>query len=321
MNRKTWKWLIGILVVLAAYVLIVERPFTDYVRGPERSSALLLPNLDPAAVTALEVKSAGALTRLEKDAGSWVVATDGRFPADQKAVTDLLAALDTLTTGMVASVNPENRATFGVDESGLEVTLEAGSGRPGHFHVGNSTPDYSGLFLRLEGEDRVFAISGINRFQFDRGAQTWRDKKIVPHDAELVRSVSVTWGDTTVVVTRAGGDSLAASAWTVAGTLPGQASREAQAEPARQLARTAAGLTADGFPAPGDSIPADWGRPALVVDIEVQGGDHKVVEFGPTNDRNQHYVRRTDSPAVYLMGTWRVGQLKKTFEDLAAAAD
>lgn len=316
MTARTWKIAGIVLGALLVYVLVVERPFTDSVRGPAKKKTLLFPAVDPAAASRIEIKAAGRISSLEKEGGSWRVVSDGGFPADSKAVSDLLARVDTLAVGPVVSENPSKRSTFGVDESGAEVRIEGASGTMAHFWVGRSTPDYSGVFLRPEGSDQVYGIGGITRYVFDRGAQTWRDRKIVPFDAELVRKVTVAYNDTLLTLVREGADSLATAAWTVSGNRPDQPQAAVRAGQGRIVATTIAGLTADGFPAATDTIPSVWEPLALRLEVEVAGGDRVTIEFGPKNKANQHFVRRAGDRAVYLAGPWRLTRLKKTYAEV-----
>src|SRR5512140_2097294 len=169
MSRRTWQILWGILAVLVVYVLVVERPFVSDIRGPAHRKQMLFPSFDPAQAATIEIRSPGKTTRLEKDGATWVVA-DGRYQADQKAVNDLLARVDTLAAGPVVSENREKEGALGVDSTGVDVKISGASGALAHFRVGRSTPDYSGLFVKLEGSNDVYGVPGINRYLFDRGA-------------------------------------------------------------------------------------------------------------------------------------------------------
>jgi hypothetical protein len=316
-TRKTWRVLWGILAVLVIYVLAVERPFRDDVRGSSKKK-LLFENFDPAKASAIEIESEGRNTRLEKDGGTWVVASNGRFPADAKAVGDLLARVDTTAAGPIASQNPAKQATFGVDSTGTEVRILSGSETLAHFRVGKSTPDFSGLFVRLEGSEDVYGVSGINKFLFDRGAQTWRERKIVPFEAESITRLMVAYADTMITFLRQGTDSLNKSAWMMEGNRPDQPSAPAIPEAVRSLIQAAAGLTADAFPAATDTVPSNWEPLAMRLDVEARGGDRATIEFGPKNANSQHYTRLMGRgpQQVFLVGPWRLSRFKKAYADM-----
>jgi hypothetical protein len=323
MNRKTLRTLLAVLVALGLWVLVVERPWQDDIRRPARDSGRLFPKFDPADARTVTIETPAGATRLERDGDAWIVADADRFRADTKAVQEMLARVDTMETATVASTNPDKRATFGVDSSGVGVTIADAGGRDlVRFRVGNSTPDFSGLFVRPEDADAVYAVPGLNRFHFDRGQQTWRDKAVVPIAAEEVRRVTVAWGDTTVSVSRVGDDSLDVAAWTVAGNRPGETEAPALAVPARTLARGVAGLVADAFPTAQDTVPAEWTL-AWTLEVESRSGERVVVEVGPKLARGQHVVRRAGDREVYLVGPWRFTRFQKRWDELrdpAAAA-
>lgn len=320
MNRRAISLLIGLLAALLAWVMLVERPWTDDIRGPSDRKGTLFKSFDPAAATLIEVRASGAATRLEKDGGSWIVAGPGRFRADQKAIGEMLARIDTLVVGEVASVNPAKRGLFGVDSTGVQVSISGASGPMARFWVGNSTADFSGLYLRVDGKDEVYPVSHITRFQFDRGQQTWRDRQIVPVEAEEIRRMTLAWADTTVTLTRQGSDSLKTAQWTVRGNGPGQADGPARAEVARSLAQGFSTLLADGFPAASDTIPATWEPLTCRFDIESANGQVSTLEIGPANAQKQHYVRRAGNADIYLLGPWRFTRFKKGYEELKPPA-
>ena len=47
MNPKTLRLLIALLVVLGAWVLLVEKPFTDDLRGPSTRNGRVFPDFEP----------------------------------------------------------------------------------------------------------------------------------------------------------------------------------------------------------------------------------------------------------------------------------
>jgi hypothetical protein len=264
------------------------------------------------------VVAGGKTTKLVKSGDDWQVASDGNFHADRKAVKDLLAIVDTMEVDGVASMNPAKRSTFGVDSTGVGVTIGGSAKSSARFWVGNSTPDFSGLFLRVDGKDDVYSVARINRFQFDRGQQTWRDRKIVPLEAEQIRKMTLSWADTTVTLTREGADSLKRSTWTVAGNRPGESAAPAKPEMARMMATGFGTLLSDAFPTATDTIPSRWEPLNYRFEIEGLNGARSVVEVGPKLSRGQHVVRRAGEPGIYLLGPWRFTRFKKSRAELLA---
>jgi hypothetical protein len=313
MNPRTRTFLLAILVLLGAWVLLFDNPFQDDIRGPSNRKGRVFKDFDPAGATNVAITAGGTTTRLEKDGGTWIV-SEGRFRADQKAVGEMLARVDTMIIGSVASVNPAKQGTFGVDTTGVHVVIQGGGGAD--FFVGTSSPDFSGLFLRVNGKDEVYSVPAVTRFNFERGQQTWRDKRVVPFEAEEIRSIAMSWADTTVTLTREGTDSLKTATWAVAGNLPGQPSAPAKADQARSIATGLGNLMADMFPTPQDTIPATWEPLVYRFDLTAANGDHAVIEVGPKLSKGQHVVRRVGDPAVVMIGPWRFTRFKKGYSEL-----
>ncbi|HEX7880865.1 MAG TPA: DUF4340 domain-containing protein [Candidatus Eisenbacteria bacterium] len=317
MNPRTRNILFGILILLGAWVLLVERPYKDDIRGPSTRKGRVFKDFDPTGATHAAITTAGNITNLEKDGGTWIV-SEGRFRADQKAVEEMLARVDTMVIGSVASENPAKQSTFGVDTSGVHVVIEGGGGA--NFWVGTSSPDFNGLFVRVDGKNEVYSVPQVTRFNFERGQQTWRDKRVVPFPAEEIRSIVMTWADTTVTLTREGTDSLKTSTWSVSGNLPGEASSPAKPNDARLIANTLGNLMADTFPTAQDTIPVAWEPLVYRFDLTAANGDHAVIEVGPKLAKGQHAVRRVGDPAVVMIGPWRFTRLKKGYDQLREMA-
>lgn len=324
MTAKRWRPLLGILGLLLAYVLIVERPWQDDIRGPApKSDAWLFPDVDPAAVSAIDIRASGVETRFQRQAGRWVIANDGSFPADEQGVTDLLARIDTLRIGPVVSENPARQAALGVDSTGIAVRLMAGERTVAHFRVGNSTPDFSGLFLRPEGGNRVYGVAGLNRYQFDRGQQTWRERKMLSFDPESVRILTMARQDSVVTLTRQGVDSLLASAWNMRGNKAGEGPVDARKDQVRAVIRQLSDLSADGFAPPGDAGPADWSHPLARIDIDLNDSRRLTLEAGPIGPNGQHFARLPGvsfggREALYLLSPWRLNAITKRYAELRA---
>ena len=75
MNPRTLRILIGIIAVLALYILVVEQPFRDRFRSSGKKNDLF-EKVDPATAASIELTAPGKETRLTKEGGTWMVATD-----------------------------------------------------------------------------------------------------------------------------------------------------------------------------------------------------------------------------------------------------
>jgi hypothetical protein len=197
-----------------------------------------------------------------------------------------------------------------VDTTGVRVELMAGAKRLADLTVGNPGQDFTTSHVRVEGEDAVHVVRGVNRNLFTR-PQGFRDRTLlrfeIPQVASVARAGTVSWEL-----------SRADTAWAVGA--PGELPRPAAAPAAEALVRALSTLSADGFLEAGaDTVDPGLDPPADVYTVRFLNGTSAEVHLGAANDRNQVHARRPDREAVYLVGSWRAEAIAKTVEDLEAA--
>ena len=113
----------GVLVFL---VFLFADPFQDSLKREDREWSGLFDGTRVDAADRVEITTAADTTVLVRRGGAWLVATEGDFSADTAAVGNLLRAVKNARSAGVASNNPENRAKFQVDVSGIGVKVTAG---------------------------------------------------------------------------------------------------------------------------------------------------------------------------------------------------
>jgi hypothetical protein len=170
---------------------------------------------------------------------AWLVATEGDFPADTAAVGNLLRAVENARSAGVASNNPENRAKFQVDVSGVGVKVTAGGALVAAFTLGKMGADFTTSYVLPAGSDDVHIVRGMNQNLFSR-AQGMRDRTLFRFDTAVLSEVTARTPDGGWVLARVD------STWTV------RKPEETAGHPAKhgigeQLARTLSNLAADGF--------------------------------------------------------------------------
>lgn len=297
--------------VLVLLVLLFANPFRDSLEREDREWSGLF---DPGKVSGtdrIRVVVGGDTTVVAKRGEEWVVASEGDFPADTAAVGTLLRAVEGARSAGVASSNPENRAKFQVDLSGVRVDLFAGNRTAAAFTLGKMGTDFTTSYVLPEGSNDVHVVRGMNRNLFAR-PQGMRDRTLLRFEPATVAEITARLPEGGWVLSRSD------TVWSVR-RLEETAGRPAQAAAADQLARSLGNLAADGIvDALSDTLDTGLAAPTHVFTVRLMNGAQESVQVGKKNDRNQYYVARAGKDVVYTLGEWRLTNLAKKIEELAA---
>ena len=298
--------LLGVFVVLVLIVLVGERPF----RGREPSDApRLFPAFDSSAVAAVDILTPSDTTRLEKVDATWRVITADGYPADAKAVGDLLARVRDLRKEEVASRNPEKQSVFEVDGSGLETRLYGpNEEKIAHLYVGKAGPSYSGAYIRAGDSDEVILATGYLKGVFEKGDRGWRDRTLFDFDQADITQFTFEKPGTTLTVSTP--DRIR---WYV----HGPDSCEVKMNIADNILRTISTLQADGFAPEASLEEAGLADPWGTFTARLSDGTEKVLLVGD-KDEHEYWAKRPDREMVFKIRDFRVQTLFPTLDILRA---
>lgn len=185
----------GIFIILVTIVFLLKGNFGFLGSKPTRQ---FIPNLNIEAITKIELKEANQTYILEKRNNQWVVSSKDDVKANQEAVLRVLNKTKELTKDEVASKNPEKKAIFQVDQSGLKVKFYKGETEVANFYVGKVGPDFSSTYIRKEGEDIVYLFKENIIRIFNQS--DWRDLTILSFDKTKVKSLTLVKNEKPFVV-------------------------------------------------------------------------------------------------------------------------
>lgn len=302
--KKNTLIMLGVLVVLLLVVLLSENPFRE---GEKQTAPPVFPGFDSAAVSVIEIAAEGDSARLEKVEGIWRVASQEGYPADEKAVGEMLSKVRELERAEVASRNPEKRSIYQVDGSLIEARF-AGADESvlAHLFIGKSGPGYSGAYVRTAGSDEVILARGYLRGIFDKGARGWRDRTIFNLDQNKILRFTMDRGDTVITVKT--DDNI--RWWIVEPD-----SSEAKMNVVETILRSFSTLAADDFDP--DGSPEDRGLddPWGIFTAHLADGSDRVLLVG-AEDEGSRWVKRPDEEMVFKIRDYRVHSLFKSLDML-----
>lgn len=183
------KWLRVLLALCGAVLLVYGGVQVAKHARPKKKSAL------PSAPAKLEIIKSGATVVLEKTGDAWRMKQPVDAPADVEAVGALLKSLADLEMEQRLSQRPESHAQYEVTEaSGIAVKVfEAGKADPAVSLIfGKMAPDFLHVYARRAASPDVYLALGPRRFDIDKPADQWRDRRIyVLAPDETVNSVKI----------------------------------------------------------------------------------------------------------------------------------
>jgi hypothetical protein len=196
MNSKTTGIWFALAAVLFAFIFI----FQHWFRAPANTAGTILPGLQPAAVTSIQVFPAGALEiRADFTNNSWLLTQPLSYPAQPAAIGTLLAALQQLAPAIPkigAAELHENKnsdAEFGFDNPQATLVIGAGD-QSWQLKIGNKTPPGDQVYLRVVGVDGVFVADAGWLKLLPRSATDWRSTALVDADEGKFDSIVLTNG-------------------------------------------------------------------------------------------------------------------------------
>ena len=238
MNPKnTFGWF-----VLAAGLFAVIFFLDHFLRPPAAGSHNVLPGLQPAAVTSVQVIPAGALEiRADRVDHTWLLAKPVAYPAQSAAVELLLTTLQKLApatriTAAELQANHSASADFGFDTPQFSLVIEAGDQR-WQLIVGNKTPPGDQVFLRVVGIDGAFVADADWLKFIPRNTYNWRSTALVAADVNSCDTIVLTNSSKTIELRRDATNRL----WRMIRPLAARADSERITEALQQL--SAANIT------------------------------------------------------------------------------
>ncbi|HVU07534.1 MAG TPA: DUF4340 domain-containing protein [Verrucomicrobiae bacterium] len=179
MNSKTTGIWLVIAIVLLAFIFIYERHWDK----PAKVSENILPGLQPADVTGVQIIPAGALEiRADRANGHWLLSKPIVYPAQATAVETLLDALQKLAPANKISAaelrqHKGSEAEYGFENPPISLVINAGD-QSWQLKIGNKTAPGDQFFLRVVGVDGAFIVDAGLLKLIPLAVNDWRDTSV-----------------------------------------------------------------------------------------------------------------------------------------------
>ncbi len=281
MNTRQLIWLAGAVIVLGILYFVVRS--TSIPIAQETT----LPQVDTADVAAITTIDKNDTVRLERTDNGWKLTQPVDWPANHIYVKQALRQIAEMQIESEVTSNPDRFEEYGVDGSGLQVTLDTGK-KTVNLVLGNPHSGSSNSYARLAEDSTIYQVRGNPKATFSRKADLWRDRSIVtiPGD-QIVRFA-----------------------------MPGLEMRRSQGQPWQLTFPVAndsvdspvldrrfdsvARLSATGFVPDDEAAKIDWKRSKDFLEVESVNGVTQRIHFMKA-DENRFYAKRNDEPTIFFV--------------------
>lgn len=235
MFRKT-----SIIGLLAALLVLVGIFYTlKYTGSEDRTFRAQVLEYEPDAITALHITDyqTGIKTELHKTGESWTLTENGvKYKGGVDAIVNVINLLNKLNTESIVATNSDKWEKYDVDEQkAIRVKLYAENDLAGDVFIGKFTfeqipPSSPGMqpqtimtsFVRPADDDKVYAVNGILRSNFQDVAKGFRDRNVFScNDHYDITSLKISGPDMQLEVLQTD-----TATWTVNGMLADSANTE-----------------------------------------------------------------------------------------------
>jgi hypothetical protein len=177
MNWKTTWALLGVAVLMFAFIMLVERRISTETPPPVRLLAF-----KATEVTNIQVRLTNQLVlRVERATAEspWVLTVPISYPAQQHAIESLLRELEVVVpqTGISQrelKAGKRTEAEFGLDVPQATLTLQH-NGRRTEILYGSKTTVGDGVYAQVLSQPGIFVVEGHLRDRLPRSHDDWRD--------------------------------------------------------------------------------------------------------------------------------------------------
>jgi Domain of unknown function (DUF4340) len=271
-------------------------------------------SVEAGKIDEIEVRPAsGDATTLKKNGSDWQVVAPVTASADQSAAGSLATTLETLDVQKSLDDNPSSVAQYGLDPARFSVSFKtAGDSTTHQLSVGGKTPTGSDLYARVEGQPKLFLISGYLEDTLNRSTFDLRDKTVLKFDRDAVDTVTIApKGGKPVSLVRKGAD------WRLTSPLDVRADTSAvdtllSRMTTEQMKALVAGEQTPASPKDLKTYGLD--QPQLVLTLGA-GSNRASLALGAKKDDATIYARDLSRPLVFAVDTGLLTDASKTADD------
>ena len=313
--RNTWIW-VCVAGALFAFIYFYERGAHHTLPGPAR----ILPNLNPALVTSVQVRPAGRIQLdivAERTNKTWQLTEPLRYPAESARIESLLEALQNLVPATyISSVemrsHPKADEEYGFTAPQASIRIQQGDYHA-HLLVGARTAPGDQVFFQVVGLEGAYVVDADLLKSLPSSPNEWRDTTVVNLDGLAFDRISVTNNTKVFVLERDLTNQLWRIVWPFTKGVRADNARIEDGLTKLQTLRVLNFLSEEPKP---DLTTLGLSPPELELAFGHGTNNLLLLQFGrsPTNDAAQVYAHRLGQAAIFavandLQAPWRTASI------------
>jgi hypothetical protein len=180
-----------LLVVLAVLLALIAMPklLPEKKAYPDQ-----LATIDTAKVQRVHFSKGEETLTLVKDSFGWQVQTEPNWPADDRAMGNILGMLAHLEVASLANSNDDynHDARYELDDSqALRLEVFEGDAHVLNARLGKASRDYSNSVARLEGEAPIYRMAQNRSNDLPIGRERWLKKELFQLDGATFHQIDL----------------------------------------------------------------------------------------------------------------------------------
>jgi hypothetical protein len=242
----------------------------------------------------------------------WVVASEDDYPADEEGIRECLEMIKNLDTANLVSSDPDKQDRFEIsDEKGIRVKILASGDKPlADFLIGKRGPTYRSYYFRETGHNNIYLAYENLLDSFNREHSTWKDKTIFDFPSEDARELNIKSDEGSIKLVK----NLEEDAW---GLVEGEERVKAKKWTVNDMVSSLAKLKTQEFPEEKDMKETGLEAPEKQVSVKLADGTEYTLLVGDEKESSgKLYVKRADSPTIFLIGSYQAKKFFKKKDDL-----
>lgn len=156
--------------------------------------AVRILDIPPETVKEVQIqrRGEGPTTAQLNDKGQWALTQPKPFPADSSAVSGVTNTTMKLDSQRLVDPNVTDLASYGLAPPMLEVRITRKDGKTSKLLIGENTPANDAVYVKLDGDPRLFTVNSVNKTALDKDYKDLRDRHLLNFDQEKVTKFEVT---------------------------------------------------------------------------------------------------------------------------------
>jgi hypothetical protein len=146
-----------------------------------------------ADISRFDLKKNGAdqVAGERNSSGQWRITSPTALSADQSAVSSLLGTFSSLNSQRLVEEKAGNLASYGLDAPKLEFDLSEKDNKAQKLLLGDDSPTGNGVYVKLDGDARIFIMPSFDKTSIDKTANDLRDKRLLTLDPDKISQVDL----------------------------------------------------------------------------------------------------------------------------------